>query len=40
MDRLSARAAAIAACAEDQERGNLTVSPEALSLAHQAKIAR
>jgi hypothetical protein len=39
-DRLGARAAAIAARAEDEKGGNLTVSPFALSLAHRAKIAR
>jgi hypothetical protein len=33
-DRLSPRAAAIAAWAEEKERGNLTVSPKAPSLAH------
>jgi hypothetical protein len=33
-DRLNTRAAAIAACAEEKERGNLTVSPDAPSLAH------
>jgi hypothetical protein len=31
-DRLDARAAAIAACVEEQDWGNLTVSPEAPSL--------
>ena len=33
-DRLSPRAAEIAAWAEERERGNLTVSPFAPSLAH------
>jgi hypothetical protein len=33
-DRLSPRAAAIAARAEERVGGNLTVSPEAPSLAH------
>ena len=32
--RLSPRAAEIAACAEEKERGNLTVSPDAPSLDH------
>jgi len=36
-DRLSARAVAIAACAEEKKRGNLTVSPAAPSLAHRSK---
>jgi hypothetical protein len=31
---LRARAAEIAACAEEKEGGNLTVSPDAPSLAH------
>ncbi len=35
-DRLSPRAAEIAACAEENKRGNLTVSPKAPSLAHRA----
>jgi hypothetical protein len=34
IDRLSTRGAEIAACAEENERGNLTVSPDAPSLAH------
>jgi len=33
-DRLGSRAAQIAAWAEERERGNLTVSPDAPSLAH------
>jgi hypothetical protein len=37
-DRLSPRAAEIAAYAEEKEQGNLTVSPKALSLAHRPKI--
>jgi hypothetical protein len=37
--RLSARAAEIAACAEEGEGGNLTVSPGAPSLAHRAEVA-
>jgi hypothetical protein len=37
-DRLGARAAAIAACAEERERGNLTVSPIAPSLDHGPKV--
>jgi hypothetical protein len=32
MDRLGTRAAAIAACAAEEEGGNLTVSPSAPSL--------
>ena len=32
--RLSSRAAEIAACAEEKERGNLPVSPYAPSTAH------
>jgi hypothetical protein len=38
-DRLGPRAAEIAAWAEEEERGNLTVSPYAPSLAHGAKFA-
>jgi hypothetical protein len=38
-DRLGTRAAAIAAWAEENERGNLTVSPDAPSLAHRAEVA-
>ena len=37
-DRLDPRAAEIAAWAEEQKRGNLTVSPNAPSLAHRAEI--
>jgi hypothetical protein len=37
-DRLSPRAAAIAAWAEEKERGNLTVSPKAPSLDHEPKV--
>jgi hypothetical protein len=33
-DRLGARAAEIAACAEENKRGNLPVSPFAPSTAH------
>jgi hypothetical protein len=36
-DRLSPRAAEIAAWAEENKRGNRTVSPEAPSLAHWAE---
>jgi hypothetical protein len=36
-DRLSSRAAEIAAWAEENKRGNRTVSPEAPSLAHWAE---
>ncbi len=36
-DRLDPRAAEIAACAEEEEGGNLTVSPGAPSLAHRAE---
>ncbi len=39
-DRLSTRAAEIAACAEEKEGGNRTVSPEAPSLAHWAEAAQ
>jgi hypothetical protein len=39
-DRLSPRAAAIAACAEETVGGNLTVSPDAPSLAHRPKVGR
>jgi hypothetical protein len=39
-DRLSARAAEIAAWAEENKRGNLTVSPGASSLAHRAEAAQ
>jgi hypothetical protein len=38
--RLSPRAAAIAARAEENDRGNLTVSPGAPSLAHRPGPAR
>ena len=38
--RLRPRAAEIAAWAEEKERGNLTVSPGAPSLAHWAKAAQ
>jgi len=38
--RLSPRAAEIAAWAEEKERGNLTVSPVAPSLAHWTKAAQ
>ena len=38
--RLHPRAAEIAASAEEQERGNVTVSPDAPSPAHWAKAAR
>jgi hypothetical protein len=37
--RLSPRAAEIAAWAEEKQGGNLTVSPEAPSLAHRAEAA-
>ena len=37
MDRLSARAAATAARAEEKKRGNLSVSPFAPSTAHWTK---
>ena len=39
-DRLSTRAAEIAARAEEKERGNLTVSPCAPSPAHRPKVGR
>jgi len=39
-ERLSPRAAEIAAWAEEKERGNLTVSPKAPSLAHRPKVGR
>jgi hypothetical protein len=39
-DRLSPRAAEIAAWAEENKKGNRTVSPEAPSLAHWAKAAQ
>ena len=39
-DRLGPRAAVIAACAEEKERGTRTVSPEAPSLAHWAELAQ
>jgi hypothetical protein len=39
-DRLNPRAAEIAARAEEKERGNLTVSPEAPSRAHWAEAAQ
>ncbi len=39
-DRLSPRAAEIAAWAEESKRGNRTVSPDAPSLAHWAKAAQ
>jgi hypothetical protein len=38
--RVSPRAAAIAARAEENKRGNLTVSPNAPSLVHWAKVAQ
>jgi hypothetical protein len=38
--RLSPRAAEIAAWAEENKRGNRTVSPEAPSLAHRPEIDR
>jgi hypothetical protein len=38
-DRLGERAAVIAPWAEERERGNLTVSLGAPSLAHRAKVA-
>jgi hypothetical protein len=38
--RLSARAAEIAACAEENERGNLPVSPDAPSPAHRPESGR
>ena len=38
--RLSSRAAAIAARAEEREWGNLTVSPVAPSLAHRPRFGR
>ncbi len=38
--RLSPRAAEIAACAEENKRGNRTVSPDAPSLAHWAETAQ
>ena len=38
--RLRSRAAEIAAWAEEQEGGNLTVSPDAPSLAHWAETAQ
>ncbi len=37
-DRLSPRAAEIAAWAEEKKRGNLTVSPDAPSLDHGPKV--
>ena len=39
-DRLSPRAAEIAAGAEEKERGNLTVPPDAPSLAHWTEAAQ
>jgi hypothetical protein len=39
-DRLSARAAEIAACAEEKERGNLPVSPYAPSTVHRPETGR
>jgi hypothetical protein len=39
-ERLNPRAAEIAAWAEEKERGNLTVSPKAPSLAHRPEIGR
>ena len=39
-DRLTARAAEIAACAEEKGWGNRTVSPAAPSLAHWAEAAQ
>ena len=38
--RLGARAARIAACTEEQIRGNLPVSPDAPSHAHRPEIGR
>jgi hypothetical protein len=38
--RLNTRAAQIAACAEEQKRGNLRVSPNAPSLAHRPETGR
>jgi hypothetical protein len=38
MDGLGVRAAEIAAHAEKNKRGNLTVSPEAPSLTHRQKV--
>jgi hypothetical protein len=38
--RLSPRGAQVAACAEENERGNRTVSPDAPSLAHRPEIGR
>jgi len=39
-DRLSPRAAQIAASAQEKERGNRTVSPDAPSLAHWGEAAQ
>ena len=39
-DRLSARAAEIAVCAEEKEWGNLPVSPDAPSPAHRQRSGR
>jgi hypothetical protein len=39
-DRLNPRAAEIAAWAEENKRGNLTVSPDVPSLAHWAEAAQ
>jgi hypothetical protein len=39
-DRLGSRAAQIAAWAEENKRGNRTVSPDAPSLAHWGKAAQ
>jgi hypothetical protein len=40
MDSLSSRAAEIAACAEERQRGNLPVSPFAPSTTHRPKVGR
>jgi hypothetical protein len=39
-DRLGPRAAEIAACAEEKERGNLPVSPFAPSTDHRPEVGR
>jgi len=39
-NRLSSRAAEIAGCAEEKERGNLPVSPYAPSTAHRQEVGR
>ena len=38
--RLSPRGAPVAACAEENKRGNLPVSPDAPSTAHRPKVGR